>query len=129
MDLIQYFEQMKAQLKAEEEKELAEIKDQVTCDCQIRNEEIDKITSQTIAQCYTDNETAKSVVLEHANRQITALDQKYQSDVKKYTEDAENKKKEIFTRALNTASLATTTKYEKAIADIDNLILKRKDKE
>jgi hypothetical protein len=129
MELIQYFEQIKAQLKAEEEKELAEIKAQVTCDCQIRNEEIDKITSQTIAQCYTDNEVAKNAVLEHANRQITALDQKYQDDVKKYTEDAENKKKEIFTRALNTASLATTTKYEKAIVDIDNLILKRKDKE
>jgi hypothetical protein len=129
MDIIQYFEQMKAQLKAEEEKELAEIKAQVTCDCQIRNEEIDKITSQTIAQCYTDNEVAKNAVLEHANRQITALDQKYQSDIKKYTEDAEIKKKEIFIRTLNTATLATTTKYERAIADVDNLIAKRKDKE
>lgn len=129
MELIQYFEQMKVQLKAEEEKELAEIKTQVVCDCQIRNEEIDKITSETIAQCYTDNEAAKNAITEQANKQIIALDQKYQNDVKRFSENAENKKTELFNRALNTATYAVTTKYEKAIADLDNLIAKRKDKE
>ena len=129
LDMIQYLEQTKAQIKAEEERRINCAKEQVLLDCQVKNQEIDKITAETISKAYTDLEAAKAVVTDAYNKQLVALEQKYQHDVKTYTENAENKKNVLFNNALQAAIYPITTECEKLITDLDNLIKKRTNKE
>lgn len=129
MDIIQYLEQTKAQIKAEEERRSNEMKERVLLDCQIKNQEIDRITAETVNKAYTEYEAAKALLTEQFNKQLIALEQKYQNDIKAYTENAEAKKAAIFNTALQTAIYPITTECEKVIADLDNLIKKRTNKE
>lgn len=122
MSIIQHFEQLKVQLKAEKDAKIAIVKQQVSVECQPKNQEIEKIKAETLNNLLTEYNSNKSLISQQCNNQLIALEQKYANEKKAYEEECANKKVAIFNNALQIATYKINDEYDKAIGDIDKLI-------
>jgi phage host-nuclease inhibitor protein Gam len=130
MDItLKYFENAKAQIKAEEERQIQATKERVLREIQPKFSEIEQLKSQALNKLSTDYTQNRNSETERYNAQLVALQQKYESDKKSIAENTEKKKEEILNATLQTETYQVTKDCERAIADIDNLIAKRAEKE
>jgi hypothetical protein len=126
---LKYFENVKAQIKAEEEKQVKDIKERVIREIQPKYAEIEQMKNETLNKLTADYTANRNSATEQYNLQLTALQQKFENDKKVIAENTEKKKAEILNATLQTETYEITKECERAIADIDNLIAKRTEKE
>lgn len=119
MDILQILENAKAQIKAEEDRQVEIIRQRVIQENQPKNQEIEQIKAEAINKLTIDYSNNRNAVIEQQNKQLTALQEKFESDKNAVCENAEKKKTEIFNSALANATYEITRDCEKAIAKLD----------
>lgn len=130
MDItLQYFENAKAQIKAEKERRIAIIRENVIREVQPKCVEIEQLKAEEINKLTTDYNTSKSLAVEQYNAHLVALQQKFESDKKSIMELAEKRKSDIIDTTLKAKTYEIAKTFDKAIEDIDILIAKRTKKE
>ena len=122
MSIIEHYEQLKVQLKAEKDAKIAVVRQQVSVECQPKNQEIEQIKAETLNNLLSEYNSNKTLISQQCNNQLIALEQNYENEKKSFVEKCENKKAEIFNSALQKATYKINSEYENAIADIDKLI-------
>ena len=123
------FQEAKARLKAREEREVAIIKEKVARDIQPKYAELDKIKAEELNKLTASYNANRNFAMEQYNAQLNSLQEKYEIDKKNVVEVTEKKKNDLLKVTLQNETYAITTECEKAIADLDNLIAKRTEKE
>lgn len=123
------FQEAKVRIKAKEERQIAVIKEQVIRDIQPKFGEIEKMKAEALNKLSVDYNANRNLATEQYNAQLVALQGKYESDKKIVAENAEKKKSELLNTTLQAETYEVTKECERAIADIDNLIAKRTEKE
>jgi hypothetical protein len=126
---IKYFENVKAQIKAEEERQVATIKDRVLREIQPKYVEIEQMKAEELNGLSNDYTSNRNLATEQYNAQLVALQQDFEKKKKEIVELAEKKKQELLAMTLQSETYDITKECEKAIIDIDNLIAKRTEKE
>jgi hypothetical protein len=126
---LKYFENVKAQIKAEEERQVAVIKERVLRDIQPKYAEIEKMKIEALNKLQTDYTANRNFATEQYNSQLSALQDKFENDKRVIAENTEKKKQEMLNATLQAETYEITKECEKAIIDIDNLIAKRTEKE
>lgn len=130
MDItIKYFEQLKGQIKAEEERQVSAIKDRVLREIQPKYAEIEQIKAEELNSLQSNYNANRNSATEQYNAQLVALQQTFENKKKEVIEIAEKRKVDIFNSTLQSETCEITKECEKAIIDIDNLIAKRTEKE
>ena len=109
MDIIKHLTNAKIQIKAEEEREIALVKDRIMREkIAPFNQEIDQARIKAEAELSTE-----------LNSQITALQQDFANKKQALFEAGEKKKAEHLNSIMATETYAITSKADKAIAKID----------
>lgn len=126
---LKHYEAAKANIKAEEQGEIAIIRERVVREIQPKYVEIEKMKNEELDKATSDYSATKNSIAEHYNSQLVALQNKYENDKKQIIELAEKRKAEILNSMLQSETYEITTECEKAIAEIDNLIAKLRSKE
>ena len=119
MDIVQYLENAKAQIKAEEERQLAVVRERVIHDVQPKFAEIEKLKNEKLNQLAVDYNSSRSLATEQYNSQLVALQSKFENDRKMVVESSETKKSEILNSLLASETYAITKECDKAIAKLD----------
>ena len=127
--VLKYFEDVKAQIKAEEERQVAVTKDRVLREIQPKYAEIEKIKVEELNDLQNTYNTNRNTATEQYNAQLVALQQNFENRKKEVIENAEKRKVDILNSTLQAETYEVTKECEKAIIDIDNLIAKRTEKE
>lgn len=126
---LKYFEVVKAQIKAEEERQVAITKDRVLREIQPKYAEIEKIKVEELNVLQNNYNTNRNAATEQYNSQLVALQQHFENRKKAVIENAEKRKVDLLTATLQSETYKITEECKMAIADIDNLIAKRTEKE
>ena len=126
---LKYFEDVKAQIKAEEERQVAITKDRVLREIQPKYAEIEKIKAEELNDLQNTYNTNRNTATEQYNSQLVALQQNFENRKKEVIENAEKRKVDLLNSTLQAETYEITKECEKAIIDIDNLIAKRTEKE
>ena len=126
---LKYFEDVKAQIKAEEERQVAITKDRVLREIQPKYAEIEKIKAEELNDLQNTYNTNRNTATEQYNAQLVALQQNFENRKKEVIENAEKRKVDLLNSTLQAETYEITKECEKAIIDIDNLIAKRTEKE
>lgn len=126
---LKYFEDVKAQIKAEEERQVAITKDRVLREIQPKYAEIEKIKAEELNDLQNTYNTNRNTATEQYNSQLVALQQNFENRKKEVIENAEKRKVDLLNSTLQAETYEVTKECEKAIIDIDNLIAKRTEKE
>lgn len=126
---LKYFEDAKAQIKAEEERQVAITKDRVLREIQPKYAEIEKIKAEELNDLQNTYNTNRNTATEQYNAQLVALQQNFENRKKEVIENAEKRKVDLLNSTLQAETYEITKECEKAIIDIDNLIAKRTEKE
>lgn len=119
MDIIRHLEQAKAQIKAEEQREVELIKQKVTREIAPKYQELDAIKNEAINKLSADYSATREALSNSYNAQITELQNKFESDKKAFTDNTEKKKVELFNTTLAAETYPITRDCEKAIAKLD----------
>lgn len=127
MNIIQYLETAKAQIKAEEERQVAIVRDRVTNAVQPKYAEIEKLKNEKLTQLALDYDAHRKLVTEQYNNQLIAMQSKFETDQRTVIEGADNKKNEILTSILASETYPITKECEKAIAKLDSQIKELKE--
>lgn len=127
--VLKYFEDVKAQIKAEEERQVAITKDRVLREIQPKYAEIEKIKAEELNDLQNTYNTNRNTATEQYNTQLVALQQNFENRKKEVIENAEKRKVDLLNSTLQSETYEITKECEKAIIDIDNLIAKRTEKE
>ena len=126
---VKYFENAKAQIKAEEERQVAITKERVLREIQPKYAEIEKIKAEELNDLQNTYNANRNSATEQYNAQLVALQQNFENRKKEVVENAEKRKVDILNSTLQAETYEVTKECEKAIIDIDNLIAKRTEKE
>lgn len=126
---LKYFEDVKAQIKAEEERQVAITKDRVLREIQPKYAEIEKIKAEELNDLQNNYNTNRNTATEQYNAHLVALQQNFENRKKEVIENAEKRKVDLLNSTLQAETYEITKECEKAIIDIDNLIAKRAEKE
>ena len=127
--VLKYFEDVKAQIKAEEERQVAVTKDRVLREIQPKYAEIEKIKVEELNDLQNTYNTNRNTATEQYNAQLVALQQNFENRKKEVIENAEKRKVDILNSTLQAETYEVTKECEKAIIDIDKLIAKRTENE
>ena len=122
-------QEAKARIKAKEEREIAIIREKVLREIQPKYVEIEQMKAEelnTLSNNYNANRNSAS---QQYNAQLVALQQGFESKKKEVVELAEKRKEDLLTATLQSETYEITKECERVIADIDNLIAKRTEKE
>lgn len=122
-------QETKARIKAKEEREIAVIKEKVLREIQPKYVEIEQMKNEelnSLANNYTANRNSAT---EQYNAQLIALQQNYDNKKKEVIDLAEKRKVELLDATLQSETYEITKECERTIADLDNLIAKRTEKE
>lgn len=126
---VKYFENLKAQIKAEEERQVAAIKERVLREIQPKYAEIDQIKGEEL-NSLTNNYTAnRNSITEQYNVQLVALQQDFENKKQQIVQNAEKRKVDLLKTTVETETYEITKECERGIFDLDNLIAKRTQKE
>jgi hypothetical protein len=123
------FQETKSRIKAKEEREVAIVRERVLREIQPKFNEIEQMKKDALDKLSVDYGANRNLATEQYNAQLVALQQKFESDKRIISENAENKKSEILDATLQAETYMITKDCERAIADIDSLIAKRQEKE
>ena len=126
---LKYFEDVKEQIKAEEERQVAITKDRVLREIQPKYAEIEKIKTEELNDLQNTYNTNRNTATEQYNSQLVALQQNFENRKKEVIENAEKRKVDLLNSTLQAETYEITKECEKAIIDIDTLIAKRTEKE
>ena len=126
---LKYFENVKAQSKAEEERQVAVTKERVLREIQPKYAEIEKIKAEELNDLQNTYNANRNSATEQYNAQLVALQQNFENRKKEVIENAEKRKVDLLNSTLQAETYEITKECEKAIIDIDNLIAKRAEKE
>ena len=126
---LKYFENVKAQSKAEEERQVAVTKERVLREIQPKYAEIEKIKAEELNDLQNTYNANRNSATEQYNAQLVALQQNFENRKKEVIENAEKRKVDLLNSTLQAETYEITKECEKAIIDIDNLIAKRVEKE
>jgi hypothetical protein len=126
---VKYFENVKAQIKAEEERQVATIRERVLRDIQPKYAEIEQIKAEELNTLQHNYNASRTSATEQYNAQLVALQQNFENKKKEIIENVEKRKVDLLNSTLQTETYDITKECEKAIIDIDNLIAKRTEKE
>jgi hypothetical protein len=127
--VVNYFENMKAQIKAEEERQVSVIKERVLRDIQPRYVEIEQMKAEELTALQNNYTASKNSATEQYNAQLVALQANFEAKKKEVIDLAEKRKVDILGSTLQAETYDITKECEKAIIDIDHLIAKRTEKE
>lgn len=119
MDILQILEQAKAQIKAEEQRQVEIIRQQVVQEIAPKNQEIEQLKAEAINTLTVDYSNTRNTIIEQQNKQLAVLQEKFENDKKSVYENAEKKKTEMFNCALASATYEITRDCEKAISKLD----------
>lgn len=117
--VLKHLENAKAQIKAEEERQITIIKDKVIREIQPKYTELEQSKNEIINKLTEDYSFARKSATDQYNSQLVALQQKFENDKKMVVEAHENKKQEILNSTIATETYEVTKECEKAIAKID----------
>lgn len=127
MEIVQYLENAKAQIKSEEDRQIAIIKDRVIREIQPKYAEIENLRNDRLNQLAADYNANRKLITEQYNAQLEAMLHKFEADQKAVAESAESKKSEILNHMLTNETYAIVKEYEKAIAKLDDQIKELKE--
>ena len=130
MDItLQYFENLKAQIKAEEQKQVANIKERVLREIQPKYAEIDQMKAEEINLLTSNYNANRNSANEQYNAQLVALQQDFENKKKEVIQLAQSRKDDLLNSTLQSETYVITKQCGQAIIDINNLIEKRTEKE
>lgn len=127
MEIIEILEQAKAQIKAEEQRKVELAKQQVMRDIAPKNQELEQIKLEEINKINVEYQNTRSALIEQHNKQLVALQDKFNVDKANVTQAIEQKKSEILNFALANATCEITSKSGEVIATLDNQIKELKE--
>jgi IMP dehydrogenase/GMP reductase len=122
-------QEAKARIKAKEEREVAIIRERVLREIQPKYVEIEKMKNEeldTLSKNYTAN---RSSATEQYNAQLVALQQDHDNKQKEVVKLADKRKEDLLNATLQSETYEITKECERVLADLDNLIAKRTEKE
>ena len=126
---LKYFEDVKAQIKAEEERQVAITKDRVLREIQPKYAEIEKIKAEELNDLQNNYNTNRNAATEQYNAHLVALQQNFENRKKEVIQNAEKRKTDLLHSTLQAETYEITEECKMAIIDIDKLIAKRTEKE
>ena len=127
--VLRHLENVKAQLKAEEEMHVAQAKERVLRDIQPKYTEIEQIKAEELNSLQKDYVINRNAIIEQHNVQLAMLQQNFDKKNKEIVELAQNRKEELYQTTLQEETRLVVKKFEDAIIDIDELIAERTEKE
>lgn len=122
MDIVKFLEQAKAQIKAEEQREFELAKQAVIREMAPKNQELDQIKVEELNKITANYQNTRSAIIEQHNKQLVALQEKYEAEKSTVAQAIEKKKTELLNTALSNATYEITRDCEKAIAKLENQI-------
>ena len=129
MDILKHYETLRATLIAEKEQKIAVIKEQVKCDIQPKFNELDRLQQTALDKASAEYNNNINIATEQYNARLVALKEKYEVEQQAIIKTLENKKTEMLNSATQMAICEEEKQCAKAVADIDGLIKKIKEKE
>lgn len=129
MEVLKHLENARANIIAEKEQKVAMVKERVKIEIQPKFNEIEQMKTAALNKASNDYNANRNLATENYNAQLNALKEKYESDQKAILENTENKKADMLNMAIQTATYEEEKQCARAVADIDNLIAKIKEKE
>ena len=108
MDIIKILEQAKAQIKAEEQSELNIIKEKVNREMQPKNQELESLKNEEINKITLAYQNSRSALTEQYNKQLVALQEKYEADKNEVAQATERKKADLLNSYLSSATYEVT---------------------
>ena len=124
---LKHLENAKANIKAEEERQIAIIKERVVRDIQPKYVEIEQMKNEALNKLSIDYNNNRNSATEQYNAQLVALQGKFDSDKQAVVDNAEKKKSEILNSALATETYEITKECEKAILKLEAQIKELKE--
>jgi hypothetical protein len=122
MDIVKILEQAKAQIKAEEQREFELAKQKVIREMAPKNQELDQIKVEELNKITANYQNTRSAIIEQHNKQLVALQEKYEAEKSTVSQAIEKKRTELSNTALSNATYEITRDCEKAIAKLENQI-------
>lgn len=119
----------KARIKAKEEREISIIKERVLREIQPKYVEIEQMKNEELNSLSNNYTANRNSATEQYNAQLVALQQDFENKKKEVFELTEKRKQDLLNNTLQSETYEITKECERAIADIDNLIAKRTEKE
>jgi hypothetical protein len=126
---IQYFENLKAQLKAEEERQVALVKERVLREIQPKYDEIEQMAAEELNNLQNNYIAKKNSATEQYNAQLVALQQGFENKKKEVVAATQKRKEDLLKATLEAQTYEITKQFERGVFDLDNLIKKRIEKE
>jgi hypothetical protein len=127
--LLNDIQEFKAKVKAKEEREIAIVRERVLREIQPKYVEIEQMKAEELNSLSNNYNANRNSATEQYNAQLVALQQNYENKKKEVIELAEKRKEELLNATLQTETYEVTKDCERLIADLDNLISKRTEKE
>lgn len=122
MDIKVILEQAKAQIKAEEEREVEIARQKVAQEIAPKHQELEQLKAEKTNELTISYQNSRNAIIEQNNQQLVALQEKYENDKNKVAELIEKKKTDIFNTAFANATYEITAKSGKAIAKLESQI-------
>lgn len=129
MNIVQYLESAKAQIKAQEEREGAIIKERVLNEIQPKFAEIEQIKAEELDLLTKNYNADRKYAAEQYDAQVVALQKNYDIKNEEIIQMAENKKADLLKSTVDAEVRKVVEDCRKAILELDNLIAKRSQKE
>ena len=122
-------QEAKARIKAKEEREIAIIRERVLREIQPKYIEIEQMKAEELNGLSNDYTSNRNLATEQYNAQLVALQQGFENKKKEVVALAEKRKEDLLTATLQSETYEITEECKRTIADLDNLIAKRTEKE
>lgn len=116
---LRYLETAKVQIKAEEDRQVAIIKERVVREMQPKYAEVEKIKAEELNRLVVDYNAKRNTATEQYNATLSALQSKLDADKTAVIESVEKKKADMLNQVLATETYQITKDCEKAIAKLD----------
>lgn len=120
--IIKHLESAKAQIKADEQSQIAIVKKRIEQEVIPFNQEVEKTKNESIANLTTKFNQERAMLSSNYNEQVVALNNKFEQDKKNIIEGSAKKIEEHLNSLVLSETYEITKKCGKAIAKIDNQI-------
>ena len=127
MNIAPYLEQAKQQIRAEEQRQVEIIRQQIVQEVAPKNQELEQLKAEEVNKLAVSYQNTKNAIIDQHNAQLVALQEKFEKDKANVVETVEKKKTEIFNVAFTSATYEITKDCEKAIAKLDAQIKELKE--
>ena len=117
--VLTHLENAKANIKAEEQRQISIIRERVLREIQPKYTEIEQMKNETLNKLSLDYNESRKLASDQYNAQLIALQNKFESDNQEIVENTEKKKSEMLNSALATETYEITKECEKAICKLD----------